>query len=78
MSDREHTPPRLAVRPSNPGALVVEIAGYWLDRTGLPDVAGVEQGLAGGAVKALEFDTQALGRWDSALMVRVLALHDLC
>ena len=30
------------------------------------------------AVKALEFDAQGLGRWDSALMVRILALHDLC
>ena len=29
-------------------------------------------------MKALEFDAQELGRWDSALMVRILALNDLC
>ena len=73
MSQQEHTPPRLAVRRTDPGALVVEIAGDWLDRTGLPDVSAVEKELAGGPVKALEFDATGLGRWDSALMVRILA-----
>jgi len=29
-------------------------------------------------VKALEFDAAGLGGWDSALMVRILKLHDLC
>src|SRR5204862_6726629 len=50
----------------------------WLDRSSLPDVSPVEGELSGHSVKALEFDASALGRWDSALMVRILALNDLC
>lgn len=57
---------------------MVEIAGDWLDRKGLPDVAAVEQEFAGGGVKAVEFDAKDLGRWDSALMVRILAVNELC
>lgn len=34
--------------------------------------------LAGSKVSALEFDPKELGRWDSALMVRILALSELC
>ena len=44
----------------------------------MPDTSAVERELAGSPVKALEFETQGLGGWDSALMVRVLELHDLC
>ncbi len=54
------------------------IGGDWLDRARLPGIDAVERELAAGGVKALEFDPTGLGRWDSALMVRVLALHDLC
>ncbi len=78
MSNPEHTRARLAVRRKEDGVLVVEIAGDWLDRTGLPDVSAVEKELAGSRVPALEFDAQGLGRWDSALMVRILALNELC
>jgi phospholipid/cholesterol/gamma-HCH transport system permease protein len=78
MSGDEHNPPRLAIRQKEPGVLLVEIAGNWLDRTGLPDIAAVEKELSGGSVKALEFDASALGRWDSALMVRILTLNELC
>ena len=35
------------------------------------DLAAVEQELAHTQAKALEFDPSALGRWDSALMVRI-------
>jgi phospholipid/cholesterol/gamma-HCH transport system permease protein len=38
----------------------------------------VEQEMAGRPVKALEFETPGLGGWDSALMVRILAINDLC
>jgi len=58
--------------------LLVEIAGNWLDRKQLPDMSAAEKELAGGPVKALEFNAKGLGGWDSALMVRILALHDLC
>ena len=78
MNREEHNPPGLAIRHKEPGVLLVEITGNWLDRTGLPDVSAVEKELSGGSVKTLEFDASALGRWDSALMVRILALNDLC
>jgi phospholipid/cholesterol/gamma-HCH transport system permease protein len=78
MSNPEHIPARLTVRRKEDGVLLVEIAGDWLDRTGLPDVSAVEQELAGSRVNAMEVDAQGLGRWDSALMVRILALNDLC
>jgi phospholipid/cholesterol/gamma-HCH transport system permease protein len=78
MNEHENTPPRLAVRRTDPGNVVVEIAGDWLDRAGLPDVSPVEKELAGAPMKAVEFDARGLGRWDSALMVRILAIYDLC
>src|SRR5881394_272809 len=78
MSNAEHTPARLTPRRKEDAVLLVEIAGDWLDRTGLPDVSAVEKELSGVGLKALEFDAKALGRWDSALMVRILALNDLC
>ena len=78
MSNPEHIPARLTVRRTAGGVLLVEIAGDWLDRTRLPDVSAVEKELAGGGVSAVEFEAQELARWDSALMVRILTLNDLC
>jgi phospholipid/cholesterol/gamma-HCH transport system permease protein len=78
MSNPEHTPARLTARRKENAVLLVEIAGDWLDRAGLPDISAVEKELAGSGAKALEFETKALGRWDSALMVRILALNELC
>src|SRR6266403_4473480 len=74
----EPNPARLAVRRSASGAVIVEIAGNWLDRTRLPDVGTVERELARGGKGVLEFQARELGRWDSALMARILAIHDLC
>jgi phospholipid/cholesterol/gamma-HCH transport system permease protein len=78
MSNPEHTPARLTVRRKEDAVLLVEIAGDWLDRSSLPSISAVEGELSGDSVKALEFDASALGRWDSALMVRILDIHDLC
>ena len=78
MTDPEHTPARLTVRLRAGGVLLVEITGDWLNRTGLPDTSAVEKDLAADGVSALEFDAQGLGAWDSALMVRILAINDLC
>jgi phospholipid/cholesterol/gamma-HCH transport system permease protein len=78
MSDPEHILARLTARRKEDGVLLVEIAGDWLDRSSLPGISTVEGELSGDSVKALEFDASALGRWDSALMVRILAIHDLC
>jgi phospholipid/cholesterol/gamma-HCH transport system permease protein len=68
----------LTARRNAGGVLIVEIAGDWLARSNLPNIAPVESELADGGVSALEFDTPGLGRWDSALMVRILTLHELC
>ena len=78
MSNPEHTLAWLTARRKEDGVLLVEIAGDWLDRSSLPGISAVEEELSGDSVKALEFDASALGRWDSALMVRILAIHDLC
>src|SRR5262249_26050935 len=60
------------------GILTVELAGDWLEESLMPDVAAAEQELSAAPVTALEFNAQKLGRWDSALMVRILKLHDIC
>jgi phospholipid/cholesterol/gamma-HCH transport system permease protein len=78
MSQEEQTPPRLTARHADSGVLVVEIAGDWLERSALPNVSSVAAELAGGSLKALEFDGAKLGRWDSGLLVRLLALHEIC
>lgn len=72
------TDTRLAVHRQADGVLRVELAGEWTDRRGLPDIEPVEREIASGGLRAVEFSTQALGGWHSALLVRVLALHDLC
>ncbi len=38
----------------------------------------MDHALAVGGVSALEFEANQLGRWDSALMARILAIGDLC
>jgi phospholipid/cholesterol/gamma-HCH transport system permease protein len=78
VSNATPTPARLTARLKDDGVLVVQLAGDWLDRAHLPEAAAVETELSGGGVKALEFDAQDLGRWDSALMVRILAIYDRC
>ena len=78
VSVAEVIPPRLAARRSESGVVIVEIAGDWLGRTALPDVGPLEKELAAGRVSALEFEAKQLGRWDSALMARILAIDDWC
>lgn len=56
----------------------MELIGNWLDRSNLPTIEAVNQALASGGIKCLQFDASRLLKWDSALMVRVLAIHDLC
>jgi phospholipid/cholesterol/gamma-HCH transport system permease protein len=70
---------RLTVRRSPSGSLLLEIAGDWLARAGLPGIGALEQELAAsGAAKALEFDTTALGRWNSGLMTFLLKCYAFC
>jgi phospholipid/cholesterol/gamma-HCH transport system permease protein len=75
----QQTEARLTVRRSPSGSLLLEIAGDWLARAGLPGIAALEQELAAsGAAKALEFDTTALGRWNSGLMTFLLKCYAFC
>ena len=78
MNSREQSPARLIARQGEAGILHVEISGNWMDRSALPDTSAVEQELSGSHVKALEFAAIDLGRWDSGLLVRILAIHELC
>ena len=78
MSVSELIPPRLTARRGEGGIVIVELAGDWLGRTALPDVGPLQKELAAGDVSALEFEATQLGRWDSALMARILAIEDLC
>jgi phospholipid/cholesterol/gamma-HCH transport system permease protein len=78
MSLAETIPPRLTARRGERGIVTVEIAGDWLGRSALPDVGPLQKELAASGVSALEFEANRLGRWDSALMARILALDDLC
>lgn len=72
------TPPRLNTRCAPGQPAVIELAGDWQDRAALPTVTEALAALADGKPTAVEFDARELGRWDSALMVRVLALCDWC
>jgi phospholipid/cholesterol/gamma-HCH transport system permease protein len=75
----DRTTARLATRPTEGGALRLEIAGDWLASAHLPTLMPVRQALgAEGALKALEFDGAALGRWNSGLMTFILRCHALC
>ena len=78
MSSTTSSPPRLTAQRHGADVLRLEVGGNWLERAALPGIADVEQAVATGGLKAVEFTTQDLGRWDSALMVRILAIHDLC
>ncbi|MGC2461402.1 MAG: ABC transporter permease [Steroidobacteraceae bacterium] len=78
VSVADAVPPQLTARRGERGVVIVEIAGDWLGRTALPDLGPVDKELGGGGVSAMEFEAKQLGRWDSALMARILAIDDLC
>jgi len=69
---------QLTVQRVKTDLLQVGLMGNWLAQTGLPGVAPVEKGILAGSVKAMEFQTGNLGRWDSGLMTFVLKCFDLC
>jgi len=75
----EPTNARLTLRRSESGSLLLELAGDWLARAGLPGIDSVEKELAaGGGASAIEFDTTGLRRWNSGLMTFILKCYDLC
>jgi len=76
--DGEITNARLAVQRIGNDLLQVGLAGDWITRSHLPSFDPVDKGFAAGRVKALEFETASLGRWNSGLMTFILKCYDLC
>ncbi len=69
----------VAVRKKADGAGIVEIGGDWLADKGTPHFNAVEKEIATqGSVKALEFDTTHLGKWNSGLMTFVVEAAEYC
>ena len=59
---------QLKVQRIGDDILRIGLTGDWLASPGLPKFEAVEQGFAGAPVKAMEFETTNLGRWNSGLM----------
>jgi phospholipid/cholesterol/gamma-HCH transport system permease protein len=76
--DNEINTARLAVQRIGNDLLQIGLAGDWIARSHLPSFDPVNKGFAAGRVKALEFETARLGRWNSGLMTFVLKCYDLC
>jgi phospholipid/cholesterol/gamma-HCH transport system permease protein len=76
----EVTKARLTVQRAGDGLLQVELAGDWLAKASLPDFDPVEKEFTGGPgpIKAMQFQTRNLGRWDTSLMTFVLKCFELC
>lgn len=69
----------LTVRREGTRALSIALAGDWLMRAGLPGVGLVEAELSeGNPPRRMDFDTVALGEWNSGLVSFVLKCHALC
>jgi len=65
-------------RPA-PDTLQISLAGAWHMAAGLPPVASVEQALAAApAPRQVSFDTRQLGGWDSALLIFLTKVAELC
>jgi phospholipid/cholesterol/gamma-HCH transport system permease protein len=76
--DNDKSAAQVHVRRKDRGVLLVEFAGNWLTRAGLPSVDPLKDEIANnGSVKSVEFDTRALGRWDSGLIIFALKCYEL-
>lgn len=63
-------PAEIALNRPSADQLVVRLAGPWRMSGGVPDPEGVEQALRGEpAPRRLAFEADALGAWDSALLI---------
>jgi phospholipid/cholesterol/gamma-HCH transport system permease protein len=76
--DKAATPAKLEVLLGDNSLVSVKLTGDWGYQSSLPDTVEVEAALAGGQVKALEFSTSGLGRWNSRLLVTVLRCREIC
>jgi len=78
-SSRTRQEPGLKLSRPRAGVLVVELAGDWLMRAGLPSLESLETELNGGPeTQRLEFDVSRLGGWDSGLVSFVLKCQECC
>ena len=69
----------LVVELESAGVLLVRLAGDSdFSRAGLPVIDPVSKEVSAGTVKAMEFETANLGRWNSGLMTFVLKCYELC
>jgi phospholipid/cholesterol/gamma-HCH transport system permease protein len=64
--------PTLAVRRQGPDGAVLELAGAWVSRSGLPEPSDAVRELRSGAVRHLMFDADRVTAWDSGLVTFVL------
>jgi phospholipid/cholesterol/gamma-HCH transport system permease protein len=76
--DNDKSAARLVIRTEDQTFLVVELAGDWLTRAGLPPLDPLKREIdANHSLKSIEFDTRQLGRWDSGLIIFVLKCDEL-
>ena len=67
--------PRAEVTATDPGTVAVTLSGAWTMAGQRPAVADVTGRIAAvPSVRRLTFDTEHLGRWDSAFLTFVLGL----
>jgi len=72
------TDPRLELRTDPRGALLLALSGAWTLRAELPGVDAVDEALGRERVSRVGFDTAALERWDTRLLLFVAAVERIC
>src|SRR5215813_980454 len=78
--DTQATKPMLTVQRVGEDLLRVGLTGEWVAKAGLPGFNSVEKVFTSGPrpVKAMEFQTTELGRWNSGLVAFVVKCFELC
>jgi phospholipid/cholesterol/gamma-HCH transport system permease protein len=78
--DSQTTKPMLTVQRVGEDLLRVGLTGEWIAKAGLPGFDSVEKVFTSGPrpVKAMEFQTKELGRWNSGLIAFVVKCFELC
>jgi phospholipid/cholesterol/gamma-HCH transport system permease protein len=78
--DTQATKPMLTVQRIGEDLLRVGLTGEWVAKAGLPGFDSVEKVFTSGPqpVKAMEFQTKDLGRWNSGLVAFVFKCFELC
>lgn len=73
-------PARLTIERTGDDLLQVGVAGDWLTQAEPPAFEAVENAFSAGPtqVKAMDFQTRSLGRWDSTLVVFVQKCFEAC